>query len=107
MNLWVENYLKEFVNAHQNNWSTFLPMAEFAHNSWRHEHTRHTPHELLIGINPTASINIPENAVPAAHDRLAELEIMRRRAQRALQRRIKVATPPRVFTPGDKVWLDA
>ena len=32
---------------------------------------------------------------------------MRQRAQQALQRRIKVATPPRVFTPGDKVWLDA
>ena len=77
MNLWIENYLKEFVNARQNDWSAFLPMAEFAHNSWRHEHTRHTPHELLIGINPTASINIPEDAVPAAHDRLAELESMR------------------------------
>ena len=33
INLWVENYLKKFVNARQNNWSAFLPMAEFAHNS--------------------------------------------------------------------------
>ena len=32
---------------------------------------------------------------------------MRRCAQIALQRHIKVATPPRIFTPGDKVWLDA
>ena len=77
MNLWVENYLKEFVNARQNDWSAFLPMAEFTHNSWRHEHTRHTPHELLIGINPTALINIPEDSVPAAHDQLAELENVR------------------------------
>ena len=81
MNLWIENYLKEFVNARQSDWSTFLPMAEFAHNSWRHEHTRHTPHELLIGINPTTSINIPEDLVPAAHNRLAELENMRKHAQ--------------------------
>ena len=36
MNLWVENYLKEFVSACQNDWSTFLPMVEFAHNSWRY-----------------------------------------------------------------------
>ena len=77
MNLWIKNYLKEFVSARQNNWSTFLPMAEFAHNSWRHEHTRHTPHELLIGINPTASINTPEDSVPAAHDQLAKLKDMR------------------------------
>ena len=32
---------------------------------------------------------------------------MRKRAQQALQRRIKVATPLRIFAPGDKVWLDA
>jgi hypothetical protein len=68
MNLWIENYLKEFVSTHQNDWSTFLPMAEFAYNSWRHKHTRHTPHELLIGINPTALITISEDSVPATHD---------------------------------------
>ena len=32
---------------------------------------------------------------------------MRKHAQQALQRCIKVTTPPRIFTPGDKVWLDA
>ena len=82
-------------------------MAEFAHNSWRHEHTRNTPHKLLIGINPTASINIPEDLVPAAHDRLAELTNMRKCAQQALQRCIKIITPPCIFALGDKVWLDA
>ena len=107
MNLWIKNYLKEFISAHQNDWSAFLPMAEFAHNSWRHEHTRHTPHELLIGINPTVSINMPEDLVPTAHDQLAELRNMRIHAQQALQRHIKVTTPPCIFTPGDKVWLDA
>jgi len=53
--------LREFVNGRQNNWSTLLPMAEFAHNSWKHEHTKHTPHELIFGFNPTASIEIPED----------------------------------------------
>jgi hypothetical protein len=32
MNQWIENYLREFVNGQQNNWSTLLPIAEFAHN---------------------------------------------------------------------------
>ena len=107
MNLWIKNYLKKFISTCQNDWSAFLPMAEFTHNSWRHEHTRHTSHKLLIEINPTALINIPEDSVPATHDRLAELRNMRIRAQQALQRRIKATTPPCVFTPGDKVWLDA
>ena len=78
-------------------------MAEFAHNSWRHEHTKHTPHELLIEINPTALINIPEDLVPATYDRLTELRNMRTSAQQALQRCIKAITPPHVFIPGDKV----
>ena len=53
MNQWIENYLREFVNGQQNNWSTLLPVAEFAHNSWRHKHTKYTPHQLILGINPT------------------------------------------------------
>ena len=81
-------------------------MAEFAYNSWRHEHTRHTPHELLIGINPTTSINTPEDSVPAIHNWLAKLRNMRICAQQALQRYIKVTTPSYVFTPENKVWLD-
>ena len=46
MNQWIENYLREFVNRQQNNWSTLLPVTEFAHNSWRQEHTKYTPHLL-------------------------------------------------------------
>jgi len=107
MNLWVENYLREFVNGRQNNWSTLLPMAEFAHNSWKHEHTKHTPHELITGVNPTASVTIPEDAVPAALDRLKDLQNSRSDAQKALQRHIKPINPPRTFVTGDKVWLDA
>jgi hypothetical protein len=39
MNLWIEVYLRNFINGRQNNWSELLPIAEFAHNSWRHEKT--------------------------------------------------------------------
>jgi hypothetical protein len=66
MNQWVENYLCTFVTGCQNDWSKLLPMAEFAHNSWEHEQTRHTPYELIIGINPTTLITTPEDKVPAA-----------------------------------------
>ena len=82
-------------------------MAEFAHNSWRHKHTRRTSHKLLIGINPTVSITIPEDSVPTAHDQLTKSQNMKTSAQQALQRHIQAITPPCVFTLGDKVWLDA
>ena len=107
MNQWIEVYLRQFVIGRQNNWSDLLPMAEFAHNSWKHEHTKHTPHELITGANPTASINTPEDSVPAAQERLKQLQESRSDAQKALQKRIKPLQLTKSFDPGDKVWLDA
>ena len=107
MNQWVETCLRQFVNARQNNWSALLPMAEFAHNSWPHESTKHTPHELIIGFNPTASFTVPEDSVPAAQERLKELSRSRSDAQKALQKRLKPIEPSCSFVSGDKVWLDA
>ena len=106
MNRWIENYLCQFVLGRQNNWSALFPMAEFAHNSWRHENTKHTPHELIIGINPTASIRTPEDSVPAAQERLLMLNESQSDAWKALQRHIKPINPSKTFTPGDEVWLD-
>ena len=107
MNRWIEDYLCQFVLGRQNNWSALLPMAEFAHNSWRHENTKHTPHELIIGMNLTASIRTPEDSVPAAQERLLMLNESQSDTQKALQRRIKPINPSKIFAPGDKVWLDA
>jgi hypothetical protein len=74
MNRWIEDYLCQFVTGRQNNWSACLPIAEFVHNSWRHEHTNHTLHELIIGINPTALLTISEDSVPAMQEQLKELQ---------------------------------
>ena len=81
-------------------------MAEFAHNSWKHKHMKHTPHELIIDINPTASINTPEDSVPTAQEHLKQLIKTRSDAQKALQKHIKPLQLPRSFVIGDKVWLD-
>jgi hypothetical protein len=107
MNRWIEDYLCQFVIGRQNNWSTLLPVAEFAHNSWKHEHTKHTPHELITGINPIASIDTPNDSVPAVQEQLKQVQESRSDAQKALQRRIKPLNLPRSFVMGDKVWLDA
>jgi len=86
MNLWIENYLKEFVNGRQDNWSTLLPIAEFAHNSWKHKHTKYTPHQLILGINPTANLSIPDDENPNAQQRLMQLSKAQQDAQRALSK---------------------
>ncbi len=33
-NQWLEQYLRFWVNEHQDNWHAYLPLAEFAHNNW-------------------------------------------------------------------------
>ena len=94
MNRWIKDYLQQFVTGRQNNWSKLLPIAEFAHNSWKHKTIKHSPHELIIGINPTASISTPDDAVPAVQERLNQLLIVRSDAQQALQRCIKPLNIP-------------
>ena len=83
-----------------------MPIAEFAHNSWKHETTKHTPHKLIIRINPIASISTPDDAVPAVQEQLNQLLIARSDAQQALQRCIKPLNIPQTFVSEDKVWLD-
>jgi len=64
------------------------------------------PHELITRINPTTSINTPEDSVPAAQEHLKRLIQARVDAQKALQKCIKPLNPPCSFVPGDKVRLD-
>src|ERR1700676_4754361 len=73
MNQWIETYLRNFVNGRQDNWSDLLPIAEFTHNSWTHEATKHSPHELITGSTPSAKITPLDDSVPSAQNRLLEL----------------------------------
>jgi hypothetical protein len=85
-----------------------LPMAEFAHNSWKHDVSNKSPHELLHGINPTIRIETNDTGVPTSMERLRELEQARRDAQKRLEK-VQACTNarPRVtLGPNDQVWLD-
>ena len=107
MNQWVETYLRSFVNARQNNWSTLLPIAEFAHNSWKHEKTKYSPHELITGIIPSAKLMPLDDSTPAAEARLKQLSNARTDAQQMLQKRINNGKDPPKYDVNQKVWLDA
>jgi hypothetical protein len=62
-----------------------LPITEFAHNSWKHNVTRKTPHELLTRTHPQVKVELIEENVPAALDQLVELEEARKLAQECLK----------------------
>ena len=106
MNQWIETYLRSYVNGRQNNWSALLPLAEFAHNSWKHDATKHTPHELIIGTIPSAKLIPLDDSTPTAHSRLLELSRARSDAQDALNKRVTHSRTPKEYQINQKVWLD-
>jgi len=80
-NQWVEQYLRFYVNERQDNWCTYLPMVEFAHNSWPHEITRKSPFELLMGYNPRADWIDRPSPIPQVALRLQQFKEARAQAQ--------------------------
>jgi hypothetical protein len=85
MNTCVEQYLQAWTTGQQNKWAKMLPVAEYAHNSWRHNVTRHSPYELLIGIKPQVHVKLLSEDVPASADRIKTLEDTRKEVQTLLE----------------------
>ena len=106
MNQWIETYLREFTNGRQNDWKAYLPIAEFAHNSWKHEGTKFTPHELLFGFNPKIKLKLTDDTTPTVQERLKELSDARNTAQKTLQEHIDKTIPPKELKQGQSVWLE-
>jgi len=48
----LEQYLHVFCGTQQNNWHTWLPLAQYTKNSWPSATTKKTPFDLLIGYTP-------------------------------------------------------
>ena len=107
MNQWVETYLHSFVNGWQDNWSALLPLAEFAHNSWKHEKTKYSPHELITGSIPSAKLMPLDDSTPTAEARLEELSRARSDAQLMLEKCTKSNRELHTLQVNQKVWLDA
>jgi hypothetical protein len=74
MNAWVEGYLRHWTTGRQTNWATLLSMAEYAHNLWKHEVTKVSPHKLLLGLEPQVNVKFLSDIAPIAVDRLCTLK---------------------------------
>jgi hypothetical protein len=109
MNAWIEQYLHPWTSSQPTSWSRLLPVAEFMHNSWKHDVARKTPHELLIGIKLQVVLQHLDSPTPAAAERLHLLDKARRMAQKALEH-VQQCKDDRKITEmkeGDQVWLEA
>ena len=104
-NQWLEQYLRIWTADDQTTWAQFLSMAEFVHNSWPHDRTGLTPHELLFGAKPLFPLSTEETQTPEVTHRLKQIKEARDKAEQAL--RISKEKPIlTTFSEGDQVWLE-
>jgi hypothetical protein len=108
-NKWVEQHLRFYVNHYQKNWTYYLPMAEFVHNTWASETTRESPFTLLMGYNPRADWIDRPSPIPQVALRIQQFKEAREHAQQSMikaQRSwVKHKDMPK-FQLGDLVWLE-
>jgi len=107
MNAWIEQYLQPWTSGKPSAWSQLLPVAKFAHNSWKHDIACRSPHELLIRIKPQVILKHLESSTPAVETRLRLLNEARQSAQKLLQhvQNRKDNKKLMEIKEGNQVWL--
>jgi len=106
----LEQYLQVFCGTQQNNWHTWLPLAQYTKNSWPSATTKKTPYDLLIGYTPQVHQPTRKTTIPSLEQRLSSIEETRKAAQEA-QRKAQeswIKEKPRYvpFAVNSKVWLE-
>ncbi|MBW0461077.1 hypothetical protein O181_000792 [Austropuccinia psidii MF-1] len=101
-----------YVSYHQDDWHTWLPLAELAYNNAEHSSTKQSPFPTIYGRNPSFdTIHISQES--AAEKLSPKLQSVQKVVKAVLESEIKcfkkytninIAIPPD-FQPGDKVWL--
>lgn len=116
VNSTLEQFLRCYINYQQSNWSTLLPLAEFAYNNTYQATIKTTPFFANLGFNPKFTVSLPgltKNSVrstdyiQAFKDLHANLKF---NIEEALETHAKYYDAKVKQQPalkiGDKVWLD-
>jgi hypothetical protein len=110
----LEEYLRHFINARQDNWDEYLDMAEYAVNDSVNPSTGYTPFYLAFGQNPSSPLDsaVGDVLVPAAQSSVSDMADALEHARAKLQEaRVRMAARANVhrrdmsFSVGDKVRL--
>ncbi|QRW23267.1 Retrotransposable element Tf2 protein [Rhizoctonia solani] len=110
VNQFIEFYLQSYVAADHSDWTTWLPLAEYAYNNAKHTSAGKAPFELVYGrnlvMNPS---NMPSN-VPEADQVANTLAKEWKEAKAALRMSKERMTRDKgttlEYSVGKKVWLD-
>jgi len=106
----LKQYLRMFCGTQQNNWHTWLPLAQYTKNSWPSATTKKAPFDLIMGYTPRVHQPIRSTDIPTLGKRLDHIKEAREAAQEAQHKAqeswIKDRPQYRPFVIGDKVWLE-
>ncbi|MBW0525105.1 hypothetical protein O181_064820, partial [Austropuccinia psidii MF-1] len=108
----LEQCLWMYVSYHQDDWYTYLPLAEFAYNNAEHSSTKQSPFFTIYGRNPSFdSIYISQESPAGKLSKKLQSvkQVVKEELESAVRRFKKYsdrnrAIPPD-FQPVDKVWL--
>jgi hypothetical protein len=112
----IEQYLRMFVNQRQDDWTEWLPLAEFAYNNRVHSSTRRTPFEIDTGQHPRMGVEPRrQTRVEAVEEFTSRIQKATEEAQSALKQAADDMSrfhdrhrgEDTTFKVGDKVWLDS
>jgi len=85
-NQWVEQYLRFIVYDNYDNWTYYLPLAEFVHNNWLNESMWQTPFFLLMGYNPQVNWIDKPSLVSQVALHLDQFKMSQEQHHQAIQR---------------------
>jgi hypothetical protein len=68
-NQWLEQYVWIYTNYQQTDWTTWLLLAQYVHNSWTSSTTKKTPFDLLMGYTLRLHVSTSPSHIPKAASR--------------------------------------
>ena len=70
----LEQYLRIFINYHQQTWASLLPLVQYTLNSWPNAMTKKAPFELILGYVPKIHQSVRPFKSPSVEVRLQQLK---------------------------------
>ena len=104
----LEQYLRIFIDYHQQNWASLLPLAQYTLNAWPNTMTKKAPFELIMGHIPRVHQSVQPFKSPTVEARIQQIKQACQDAKEALKKAADLEVPTH-FEPyqlGDKVWLE-
>lgn len=113
INALLEDYLRHFVSLEQDDWSKWLPLAEFSYNNTPSSSTKFSWFFAVHSFHPCFNSLVASSSIPAADDFISHIQNIQSDLIKNLTK-IKESQPcfyikgrsvDAIYQPGDYLWL--